>query len=302
MSTGLTVWEMLRDYTIDFELRGCRSIKSLRSEMKNLKEFFGEDMYVADIGIRMLKEFQRVMRERGHAAATVNKLLAILSAALSLALENEILEHRLKFPKKLRCAPPRQGYFEYHEYLAIRRELPEWAKDVLTFGYNSGWRWGEVVGLTWDEVDFQNRVVRLSPSRSKNLETRMLPMFAHLEQCLRRRHKVRIGSSPLVFYTVPGKQISSSTWYGAWKRATKRAGYPDKLFHDCRRTMARNLDRAHVRREIAKKWLGHKTDSMYIRYNIITESDVLSSGGQFEQFMAGEEAKSNVIPMFRRES
>jgi hypothetical protein len=60
-----------------------------------------------------------------------------------------------------------------------------------------------------------------------------------------------------------------------WKSALKAAGLPETLlFHDLRRTAVTNLVASGVPKAIAKKISGHKTDSMFERYNI-TETDEL---------------------------
>jgi integrase len=55
------------------------------------------------------------------------------------------------------------------------------------------------------------------------------------------------------------------------KRARKYQGH---IFHDLRRSAARNLSQAGVPREIAKKVTGHLSDSMWDRYNIVVTNDV----------------------------
>ena len=82
------------------------------------------------------------------------------------------------FPDRLRENPPRQGFFEHPEYLAVRVRLPAPWQDILDLAYYSGWRKQEILGLTWEEIDMAGGVIRsrrparrrwwagFSPSRS----------------------------------------------------------------------------------------------------------------------------------------
>jgi integrase len=76
---------------------------------------------------------------------------------------------------------------------------------------------------------------------------------------------------PWVFHR-SGKAILD--YRKAWKNACTRAGVPGRIPHDFRRTAARNLERAGVSRSVAMKLIGHKTESMYQRYAIVSESDL----------------------------
>jgi integrase len=59
-----------------------------------------------------------------------------------------------------------------------------------------------------------------------------------------------------------------------WRRACEAVGLEGRLFHDLRRSAARNMDRAGVSRHVAMQITGHKTEAMYRRYNIVNDADV----------------------------
>ena len=64
------------------------------------------------------------------------------------------------------------------------------------------------------------------------------------------------------------------TFRKSWGKACAAAGYPTKIPHDFRRTAVRNFERAGVSRSVAMQITGHKTESVYRRYAIVSESDL----------------------------
>jgi len=191
----------------------------------------------------------------------------------------------------IRADNVRKGFFDRETFERVRDALPAHLKPVVTIAYWTGWRKGELLGLTWRQVDLETGAVRLDPGTTKNREGRLVYLPPEALDCLR----VWAGQTaeaehdlgriiPSVFHR-QGSPIRD--FYGAWRTACREAGAPGMKFHDFRRTAARNYIRSGVPERVAMSILGHKTRSIFDRYNITDENDLEQAAKRVDDASVG---------------
>jgi integrase len=75
--------------------------------------------------------------------------------------------------------------------------------------------------------------------------------------------------------------------------------YAGRLFHDLRRSAVKNLTAAGVSQAVAMRISGHKTASMFQRYNIVCTDDLKIALEKTQKFRKREAAKQKVVKMRR---
>ena len=148
--------------------------------------------------------------------------------------------------------------------------------------------------LTWNAVDRQAREVRLRTS--KNGQGRVLPLQNDLWDLIERRWAARTfqkkdGTTKLsefVFHR-SGEQVVD--FRKPWKEAFKGSNVARRLFHDLRRTAVRNMIRAGVPQSVAMSISGHKTVSMFMRYNISSDTDKIDALRKTAEHLAAQPRK-----------
>ncbi len=288
----VTVQDLAADYEREQALRGARAGRWAKQRTAHLKRVFGFDRAV-DVTTDRIRAYVQARLQAPASPATVNRDLAALSRMFTLAVQAGRLSVKPHIPR-LPEGQPRQGFFEHAEYLAIRAQLRAEYQDVLDFGYLTGWRRGEILRLEWRDVDLHAGVIRLRPELSKTRTGRVLALSPTLRELLDRRWRLRGLGCPAVFH-VGGRPIGD--WRKAWAAACTAAKLPGKLFHDLRRTVVRNLVRAGIPERVAMSLTGHKTRSVFDRYNIVSEADLERASTRLAEYVAAQPAEPKVIPL-----
>ena len=252
-----------------------KSLDRMEDAVNHLSEFFAGCRAQA-ISTERTLAYVRHRQEQQAANATINRELAALKRMFRLG-EKVGRVVRRPYVAMLQERNARTGFFERSEFDAVLAHLPDDLRAVLEVANDTGWRVkSEILTHQWPHVDFRSGWLRLDPGETKNGEGRQFPLTPDLRAVLERQRerttteeKTTGAVIPWVFHRA-GMQIKS--FRRAWVTACKKAGIPERVPHDFRRTAVRNLERAGVPRSTAMKMVGHRTESIYRRYAIVDEA------------------------------
>jgi hypothetical protein len=116
----------------------------------------------------------------------------------------------------------------------------------------------------------------------------VLPLEGELSLIIDEQRMRRVEGCQWVFHR-HGKRILR--FYKAWEKAKERAGCEGVLFHDFRRTAARNFRRAGLSESEAMAITGHKTAEIFRRYSIVAENDQRDAVWRAQAFIAASTQK-----------
>ncbi|HEY6330070.1 MAG TPA: site-specific integrase [Blastocatellia bacterium] len=159
----------------------------------------------------------------------------------------------------------------------------------MSVGYFTGMRLSEILDLRWGHVSFLDAEIRLDPGTTKTDEPRTVPLTGELLEMLKMEfHKNPEGE--FIFVREDGRIRS---FRKAWASACKRANLGGLLFHDLWRTGLRNLVRAGVPERVAMAISGHKTRSVFERYNIVSGRDLKEAANKLETYLSTQNGASS---------
>ncbi len=230
----------------------------------------------------------------GAENGTINRELAALKRMYRIAYDSTPRRVRdlLRFPR-LKENAPRKGFVNYEVYTRLMGHVDElWLRGVLATAFTFGLRSGELLGLRAAQIDLLQWTICLDPGKTKNGEGRIIKMtrevFDLLSQCVSGKNK-----DDYVF-TRHGESIKD--FRGAWwslcekselgkfvKDEGGKLKWQGLLFHDLRRSAVRNMVRAGIPEVVSMKISGHKSRSIFDRYNIVSESDLADAASKLEK-------------------
>jgi len=205
---------------------------------------------------------------------------------------------------------------------AVLPHLPDYLRDFAKCGFVIGWRKGALQTLRWSDV--ADDVIYLRAENSKTRKPESVPLEGELRDIIERRRAAAVwqskdGQGHFSEYVFHDQGQPLGDFRKAWATACCAAGigklvcpncradvdeknkcvecgqtwkrkdlkYTGAIFHDFRRTAARNLVRAGVPVPVAMKITGHRTDSMFRRYAIVSEEQKREALAKEQVYLAG---------------
>jgi integrase len=293
------VGELLDDLIRDYKVNGKDHVWCEGVVRNRLRPHFGS-MRARRVTHEQAARYVEQRQDQDAPNSTINKEIALLRRAFNLGKRSGKIGVAPLFPSKLTENNTRKGFFEREEFLRHRDAMPAEIKPVTTFAYWTGCRRGEILSLLWSQVDLLEKVVRLDPGETKNDEGRVIPLGGELLEMLKMQKSIRDEKWPGCPWVFSRGAKPIRTFGGAWAKACiaadlfvmeDREAKPTRLFHDLRRTGVRNLVRAGVPERVAMAISGHKTRSVFDRYNIVSERDLHDAARRLDNYVAESEKK-----------
>jgi len=271
----------------EYALKGRKTWVRREQHIAHLKRMFGE-IKVKTITSEKLQRYVQKRIADGVRNSTINRELDCLHRMMVLGTRQtpQKVSRVPHFPK-LAEDNVREGFFDHEEFLALRGAAPDHLKIAMTIAYYTGMRRGEIIGdkgLRWEQVDFELNCIRLVSSQTKTKTPRIIYMCDDFLRVMKRTKELRDRNHPHCSYVCHRKGKPFNELLHGWYAACERVGISGKTFHDLRRTAVRNLVRAGVPETVAMRISGHKTRSVFDRYNVTSEEDLQQAANRLNQY------------------
>ncbi len=239
------------------KISGVRSIHSVKPQIDNLRLFFGKRL-IKDITTESLIDYKlwrlKTNNEqlgRPVKITTVNRALSAMRKMMRFAFSNgwifkdiflnakvidmsaEVERHRiLTLNEEWRLLESCQG----ERQIAYKRKGKEikatisidnpFLKAMIILALDSAMRLGEILKLHWQDIDFENNLIRVLATNTKTERERFAPLSERAKVELEKIKEISPGEKLFPFADIKR----------SFATAKKLAGIEDLHFHDLRRT------------------------------------------------------------------
>ncbi len=243
---------------------------------------------ISELGRREIQEFLTQQKKGGNirngeklSAASTNMMLSVLNLAFEYACDMEYIEENpCVRVRRTKAETKKIEAFTVEEQRAIESEIAR-SDDRRLHGvllcFYTGLRIGELLGLTWDDVDFTKGIIKITKTvyRKKDengmwqlyvdtpktkSSNRMIPLPEYMTNMLRQDYAT--AHTPYVVENKKGERMSIRSYQYIFEKLTERAEVRKLNFHALRHTFATRAIECGMDIKTVADIMGHQNASI----------------------------------------
>lgn len=247
----------------------------------SLVPFFGK-LRMDEITTHHVELYKAHELKSGVSRKTINNRLAVFSKCLATAYEWLKL---MGTPPKivwLKCPPPRTDFLSADECKLLLSHSEGFIHEMVFTALRTGMRQGELAGLQWSSIDWQNQNIAVRQSRNartgklespKSNRERHIPMDTDVYGMLFKRKQ----DTGYVFLDERSKPLCSEHLRRELREVRYKAGLRPLGWHTLRHTFATHLAMRGAPLHVVQALLGHSTITTTMKYAHVAPSMLRSA-------------------------
>ncbi len=244
-----------------------RSWKRDELSLSHLNNFFG-DLKLSALTSKDILDYQSKRLKDGMKPATVNRELACLRYLFNVAKQRGSFfgDNPVSKVKSLEMNNQVERVLTSEEEERLLASCFPHLRAILICALNTGMRKGEILNLTWDDIDFENNVITIEAINTKSKKLKRIPVNDKLRKVLLEQ-KLKTGFSEHVFLNSQGNPYpSSGSLNRSFEMACRKAEIRGLRFHDLRHTAATRMIESGASIVAVSRILGHADLKTTMRY------------------------------------
>ena len=230
----------------------------------------GPNAHLQDIDRRLIERFLLGLLTQGISKPRINRYIASLKCFFNRLIDWGKIETNPCRGIKLYPEFARTHWLEAGQRTELLAHCTARLRPIVEIALLTGLRKGDILGLTWDRIDFEQGLIRIIQGKTQT--PLFLPMSPALASVL--RGVARDMGSPYVFQR-GGRGLRQYGWLRTdFAKARKAAGLAGTRFHDLRHTAATELRRLGGDLQVVQQLLGHKSIRTTMRYSHVHPTEL----------------------------
>jgi len=260
----------------------------------HLVPFFGKTKLDC-ISNQLVEKYKREKQKTRLCNKSINNHLTVLRKCLDTALEWQILDNTPRV-KLLKTPPSKFDYLNESEYKLLLNNSSGNLHDMILLALNTGLRFGELIALTWKDVDFEKRLLTINKAiakgalgSTKSNKNRYIPLTDSVIEMIKQRriksNGKNIKDNDLIFFE-DNSFLVQARYVKRLHKLCRDLKFRRIGWHVLRHTFASHLAQKGISLKAIQELLGHSDIKTTMRYAHLSPRelrqavDVLSFGQQ----------------------